>query len=183
MPNKTELEVLPAFCRVHPNLDFVGNYASSEPERAESDRWEGVFGEDYQHLHHYCWALLYVRRANQYFEPVVRDAILDAAISEFQYVIANASRNLVFRPEVHVRKGLALVLRGNTSLAAREYLAAIQLRPDYTPAYSALSDCYVELNDLDEAQKILEQGLKRVPGSEMLKKKLGEIKTKKATGS
>ncbi len=56
-----------------------------------------------------------------------------------------------------------------------EFRHAIELKPTYTPPYVALSDYYVEKGQIEEAKKILEEGLKHSPESSRLKRRLKKL--------
>ena len=78
-------------------------------------------------------------------------------------------------PEVNLRKGMSLRLLGEEAAAAKEFVGAIQLKPDYTPAYAALVDVYRDLGDLESARETVALGLKRAPRSRILEKKKQEL--------
>jgi len=63
---------------------------------------------------------------------------------------------------------MALQLMGDHGSAATEFLRAVKLKPDYTPAYSALVDLHLDLGDVESARNILEAGLELVPDSKIL---------------
>ncbi len=71
--------------------------------------------------------------------------------------------------------GKVLERLGRGSEAARFYLDAIQRKPDYSPPYAALSDYHKELGNMEEAKKILRQGLKHNPSSRSLKRRAKEL--------
>jgi tetratricopeptide (TPR) repeat protein len=78
-------------------------------------------------------------------------------------------------PEVNLQKGLALRLLSRHGEAASEFVEALKLKPDYTPAYAALVDLYLDLGDLDNARGILEEGLRHVPDSKILASKRADL--------
>jgi tetratricopeptide (TPR) repeat protein len=176
-PVDDELERLPAYCSIHPSLDGTGQYASNMAGTPERTRWEEYFGDSFQHMHHYCWALNWLDRAYRSKVEQYRKNYFEFAAGEFAYVIRNAAPGLTLLPEVHVQKGLTLMLLGQTDEAVKDYLTAIQIRPDYVPAYSALCDYYLELGEVDEARKIIEAGLVRVPHSKILNRRLAEMES------
>ncbi len=78
-------------------------------------------------------------------------------------------------PEVYLRMGMALLYLRDHGAAARSFLSATKLKPDYTPAYAALVDLYVELGDLETARRVLETGLASAPNSVLLANKRIEL--------
>jgi len=56
--------------------------------------------------------------------------------------------------------GRALLDEGNNEEAARAFHRAIELKPDYTAAYVLLGESLQNLNRLEEAIQVYEQGIK-----------------------
>lgn len=149
---------------------------------AERAQWEERLGSvDYIHFHHYCHALILVRRGNKASTARERASNFNDAVSNFGYVQRNASAAFPLMPEVNLQKGLTLRLLGNDAEAAREFIGALRLKPTYTPAYAALIDVYLELGDWDEARRVLEQGLAHTPSSKILASKRAEMDALAAT--
>ena len=137
--------------------------------------WAQKLGEkDYSSFHHFCWALIFMRRGNT-ADARQRKHNYQAAVQNFVYVQRNASAAFPMMPEVNLRKGLSLRLLGDEGAAAKEFVGAIQLKSDYSPAYAALVDLYRDLGDLESAGETLELGLKHAPGSKILGKKKQEL--------
>ena len=170
---KHEMLALPPYC---PAQQFIRNKEKWPVSQAEIDKWNRVLGRDYLHLHHYCQALNAMNKAQRISHDRVRHFHLDFARRNIEYVQRNVSPTFVLLPEINVRKGYVLRFLGEHEAAAREYLAAIRLRPQYAPAYSALSDYYLDLDNREEAVRVLEDGLRQAPNSRTLKRKLSELK-------
>jgi tetratricopeptide (TPR) repeat protein len=138
----------------------------------EQRAWEQRLGEkDYSHFHHYCGSLIYMKRGNAAKTKTERQGFYRRAITSFEYFQRNASRSFPLMPEVDLQKGLALRLVGEDGRAASEFLDAISLKPNYTPAYSALIDLYLDLGDVRSAKETLRLGLERAPDSKILRQK------------
>jgi tetratricopeptide (TPR) repeat protein len=118
-----------------------------------------------------------LRRGNVTSDPRNRQAHYRAAIDGFDYVIRNADDAFPLKPEFHLRKGMTLRLIGEDGQAASEFARAIELKPDYTPAYSALIDLHVDLGNPTEATRLIELGLQRAPGSQILARKKAELES------
>jgi tetratricopeptide (TPR) repeat protein len=177
-----ELKSLPRVCHAQKFINgWLGQPIVPEAERA---LWAARLGEkDYSHFHHYCTALIYTRRGHAADVPVKRFGNYKAAVENYEYVQRMASRQFPLMPEVSLRKGQVFLLLGNSGAAAAEFLFAIQLKPDYTPAYSALADVHVSLGSLDEALQILDQGLANAPNSALLQQKKAEIESQRSKAS
>jgi tetratricopeptide (TPR) repeat protein len=154
-----EAAFLPKYCKV-----------SSEIQR------EKIYGPGFQHAHHYCAALVALIRAARTIDPNERQVILSPVLGDLEYVIKNSPKNFVLLPEVLVKRGDVLTDFKRGAEAARDYYQAIQLKPDYAPAYSRLSDFYKRNGKIDEAKKVLNVGIKAAPKSKILQKKLSQLK-------
>src|SRR5262249_37794092 len=120
------------------------------------------------HYHHYCWALLYIRRAAA---PGGDKFNYHRAVDNFDYVIRNADPGFPLLPEVYVAKGTLLAQLGDREAAASEYRNALHARPDYTPACAALVQLYLDRGDVAAARTALAEGLKHDPSSPALAEK------------
>ena len=145
------------------------------PQVSESERrgFENALGQSYVHYHHYCWGLIYLRRAAG--NPEKSRSNYNAAIQNFDYVIRNSTPDFPMLPEVFLRTGMTLRFLGEHARAATEYLKAVRAKPDYTPAYSALIDLHLDLGDTESAQRVLETGLRQAPNSKILEQKQTEL--------
>ena len=93
-------------------------------------------------------------------------------MGEMSYVSRHCSTKCAFYPELHSRWGWALGSTGQVGEAMMHYQLAIKAKPKYVPAYAKLADLYIDIDQPDEARKVLEKGLAAKPGSRMLKKRL-----------
>lgn len=168
-----ELRALPRIC--HAQKFINGALFSPLVPEAERKRWATELGPSYEAFHHYCWALIYLRRASDPSMSVFRQSNYQIAVSNFDFVLRNATPDFVLLPEALLRKGMTLRLLGRDGNAATSFLEAIRLKADYTPAYSSLVDLYLDLGDLAAAREVLERGLKQAPHSKILSSKKLEI--------
>jgi len=168
-----ELRTLPRVCLAQ---TFINGLLQRPivPE-AERSQWEQRLGADYLHFHHHCQALIFVRRAHSAATPQARQSAFANAIANFEYVQRSASSAFPLMPEVYLQKGLTLRMMDRHAEAGREFVGAIKLKPDYTPAYSALIDYYVDMGDIEEARRVLETGLQHAPSSKILITKRAQI--------
>jgi tetratricopeptide (TPR) repeat protein len=171
-----ELRALPRICHAQ---KFINSSLDSPivPE-AERKMWAEKLGTPFEAFHHFCWALIYMRRANDPSQSAFRKSNYQNAVGNFEYVQRNSTASFPLLPEVYLRKGIALRFLGEEASAASQFLAAVKLRSDYTPAYAALVDLYVDLKDMEAARAVLEQGLKQVPTSTILSKKKVELESR-----
>jgi tetratricopeptide (TPR) repeat protein len=173
--SQEEYETLPRYCWASNMI----NKGLADPLLSEEERkkWYDQMGQDFIHIHHWCWGLMQMRRGNQTRDPVERNRHYKTAIANFDYVIRASSSTFPLKPEFHLRKGITLRLMGNDAAAAGEFGRAIKLKPDYTPAYSALADLHVDLGNTSEAMNVLEAGLRQAPDSRILAQKKAELQS------
>jgi tetratricopeptide (TPR) repeat protein len=177
--SQEELLALPRVCHAQRVINNLLR-AAIVPEE-ERRQWAARLGEkDYSAFHHYCWALIYIRRAGEAETSQVRTFNYETAVNNFGFVQANASPGFPLMPEVNLRKGQTYRLLGQDAAAAKEFTQAIQLKPDYTPAYAALFDFYMDLNDATGAEAILAKGLVHAPQSKILLQKKLELESRQA---
>lgn len=97
------------------------------------------------------------------------------SITEFEYVIRRAPRDFVLLPEILTRKGENLLRLGRVALGIGELRQAIEIKPDYWPPYSTLSDFYKDNGEPAKAREVLVEGLAAAPGTASLKRRLAEL--------
>lgn len=158
-------QMLPVYCK-----DRVKGINS-----AEFGKWRATLGEAFIHTHHYCSGIYAEQKARSTIDQHERKIWLRSVKGEMQYVSRHCSEKCAFYPELHSRWGWALAEEGQPSEAIRHFQLAIRAKPKYVPAYAKLSDIYLEINQPDEARRVLENGLKAKPGSNMLKRRLKKL--------
>jgi tetratricopeptide (TPR) repeat protein len=174
--SQEELRALPRICHAQKYIDSA--LESPIVPEAERKMWAERLGAPFESFHHFCWALIYMRRAND-SDVTFRRGNFEAAVANFEYVQRYSNASFPLLPEVYLRKGMAYRYLGNEGAAASQFLSAIRLKDDYTPAYAALVDLYLDLKDTDAARAILEQrGLKHAPNSAILSKKKLEMESR-----
>lgn len=164
--SKDELKLLPAICK---GTQAIRNVSGDKTPISE---YKKMYGADFQHLHHYCWAL---NTENKYYrDPSSYHSknMLGTAIGDLDYVIKNSRPTFVFLPDVYLAKARILALQKQNSQAAAAALQAINSKPELIPAYSFLSDLYVTLGDKKSAIKTLQSGLEHTPDSKPLLRRL-----------
>lgn len=164
---------LPEWCKhtVHYSAVVPGG-----PDRAEIARLNRLMGpQNFKHLHHYCRGLFYAVLGT-YFEQTKadRDAVLSISVGECDYVIDRVEETFPLLPEILTRKGESLVLLKRPEAIGPLY-RAISLKPDYWPAYAALSDYFRDMGSVDEARQWLKKGLAAAPQAKALSRRLAEL--------
>lgn len=146
---QAELGSLPRICLAQRfiNQDLA---APAVPE-AERTQLAEQLGHSYIHFHHYCWALLYLARAEQ---PQGDKFNYHRAVDNLDYVIRHADPSFALLPQVYVLKGDVFARRGKGDPVA-EYRTAIRIDPTYAPAYAALALHYLDAGDVAAARAVL----------------------------
>ncbi|WP_200335714.1 tetratricopeptide repeat protein [Thiocystis violacea] len=167
----SELLRLPAYCRGTQQIRDI----SQDP--TPIDVYIKKYGWAYSHLHHYCWALNEENRIS-IARPPDGKFWLGEAIKDIDYVL-NQNRNpkFIFLPEMYTTKARILFKLDKPLDAVLWLKKAIEANPRYVPAYSRLSDYYLDQGNTAEAIKILEQGISRSQQSAILQRKLRELRT------
>lgn len=171
-PSEAELALLPAYCV--PRAFHWGNDTSHPEVR----RWRSVFGDNYSHMHHYCQGLLYLLRGN--LKPLgSHQAYINfkKAVGNLEYMESRASSDFSLMPELYLKKAQALSRMDQPREAVGAFRRSIELKPDYVPAYAALSDFYIIQGRSELARKVLREGLSAVPDANTLQRRLLESKT------
>ena len=168
-PSEAELALLPSYCvpRAHP----WGNDTSHPEVR----RWRSVFGDNYSHMHHYCQGLLHLLRGN--LKPLdSHQAYINykKAVGNLEYMESRASSDFNLMPELYLKKAQALSRMDQPREAVGAFRRSIKLKPDYVPAYAALSDFHLVQGRPEQARKVLREGLNAVPDAGSLQRRLQE---------
>ncbi len=161
-----ELSVLPEYCKDANGIVYGDKYYNASPE---AGRWEALMGEDFWHVHHYCYALANLRRAEVEPNPTARRFMLSKVVGDYNYMIQNSSPQMILMPEIMVRMGDVQLLLGSVAQGLEAYGRAIELKPDYWPPYSRWADTLAKVNKRKDALAMLERGIQNIPGSEELK--------------
>lgn len=172
---ESELALLPPYCQAKQGKDR-GN-------QAIIDKWRGIYGDqNWMNMHHYCDALKFIVRANR---SIGKKAELSYNLENAQRGIENLlaseqTPDWILRPESHVHLGkiylrMALLGKGTEGRAVLNFEQAILIRPDYEPAYNALSDFYAGKGLKQKALQTAEEGLKHSPDSKSLLRRFKEL--------
>lgn len=168
--NAQELFSLPEYCR------YTWGNAIQPGDDGEGKRkyWRQRLGPELAHMHHYCYGLKHIDRARR--SPLKERAKwYSASIPEIDYVIRAVSEDYVLMPEFLTRKGEALVYIKKFREADQTLQRAIELKPDYWPAYAQLAEGLIARKNLDAAREVLKQGVSRAQEPRTLQKMLDEL--------
>jgi tetratricopeptide (TPR) repeat protein len=163
--------MLPVYCKY--TQDFRERIPGGN-NRAEIDRWTGVMGPTFNHMHHYCYGLMDMNRA-ALLSREDRTFNLNNSLAEFDYVIERAPPDFSMLPEIITRKGESLIQLDRAGEGIFEFQRAVKIDPHYVPPYSAASDFYKSTGQLPKAREWLEKGLSAAPNAKALTRRLEEL--------
>lgn len=162
------------------NTHLLPQYCKDRAQGGQSpqfQKWRKTLGNAFIHMHHYCAGLFAKTKAQTASDRSARDHWLRQLAVQMQYMSGPCQPGCVLYPELHSNWGWALGKQGQLGEAIKHYQLAIRNKPTFTRAYAELSDFYVKYNELDEARKVLEAGLKASPKSRRLKRRLDKLET------
>ncbi len=167
-PNsEADFAQLPVFCRARLTND-----------KNLKNIWGKKLGPNFIHVHHFCFGLHKMQKAQFIINKKERDHALQNAISEMVYVQEHASKSFILQTQVSYYIGQMYELMGNSSKAIGYYIQSIKLNPKPALAYAALSEIYRKQNNISEAKKVLKLGLKYSPNSKKLNKLISALEKK-----
>ncbi|HKW36438.1 MAG TPA: hypothetical protein VJO54_01360 [Burkholderiales bacterium] len=172
---------LPQYCKY---TMFFNAKVPGGDNKVEIEHWKNLMGPTFIHMHHYCYGLMATNRAI-YLSPTheARMHNLGVSIGEFDYVIQRAPADFGLLPEMYTRKGENLISldRGPEGVGALQ--RAIDIKPDYWPAYAAMSDYFKGLGALAKARSWLEKGLAESPDTKPLLRRLAVLDAEQGKGN
>ncbi|WP_124704551.1 tetratricopeptide repeat protein [Sulfuriferula multivorans] len=154
---KDELALMPPYCTAMYGASVgLPEIKSTIPEGCPS-------------IHHYCDGLKSMIRADKFNRE--SGYWLQQGIQSFNSVVQGGWwKNCPLQAEAYVNLGNAYLRQStqrntSSSKAAASFMKALEVQPDYLPAYYALSDYYVRLGDKKKALNTAEEGLRYAPDS------------------
>ncbi len=133
-------------------------------------------GVGWEHTHHWCDCVrLRYRAIKAIGKKAEFSHNLNEAIGGCDYVIRAAKPGFRMLPKVHVDRGRALKLRGDTGEAVLAFQKAISLDPKEINAYSELSLIQEERGQKVAARETVALGLQHNPESKLLQKRYLEL--------
>lgn len=158
-PSDAELGTLPSFCTV--KLKMRG----SPQEKAEIARYGRA---NWEHIHHYCVALVSVERARRAANPGQVQVYLKTAAEQYEYVNGGFEKTFWLRPQIYLEYGKVLVRLNRQNDAVRLFSDAVKLSPAYLAAYLSLIDTYKTLGMKPAALDAATAGLRNLPDAKAL---------------
>lgn len=165
VPTEAELKQMPPYCttRIKEN-DPVG--------------WRNglaQFGESWNHLHHYCYALAFMNRYYVSRDPSFKRHILQQAIDNINYVIQRAPSGDPLLPQLYLDRGRVLIIQKKDALGLADFQSALAANPGFAPAYRALVTYYDDKKMGKQAMEWAVKGLQYAPDDRGLQRRYREL--------
>jgi len=176
---EAEMALLPQYCPDTFGFKYGDAYFNTSPNAPE---WVGLMGKSFWAMHHYCWALINLGRAQKpSMSAMQRQATREYAISDMQYVIENSTPDFIMLPEIFTKKGEVLLTLKRPLEARDAFAKARELKPDYWPPYFQWGGYLMRAGQKNEAREVVEAGLSFAPQSKALRGLLVELGGNPAT--
>ena len=162
----TEMALIPKYC---PDTNTFGHGGTADNMSPNAPKWVAMMGKGFWSLHHYCWALIQLLRADPpTVSKMYKTGMWRGALGDMQFVIDNSPPDFVLLPEIYTKMG-EVALKLKEPRQAEMYLGkARALKPDYWPAYFRWAAYLKDAGHNAEAKRVTEEGLAHAPSSKTL---------------
>lgn len=126
------------------------------PRTPEGRKLKKLYGNDWIHMHHYCWAI--VDNQNGHAQQ---------ALGNLGYVLARVSQPRLRSLALEYKAGI-LINADRSSEAIPVYYELIQINPKAERGYLGLANIFLSSGDKNSAREIAKQGLMYLPESSKL---------------
>ncbi len=162
---RKDTRLLPSYCAYRANVGKIGGV----------ERYPLLKGI-WVHIHHYCDGLYSTFQARTELDARNKKDWLARAARNFHYVSRYCRPSgCVIYPELHTFWGWVLGEQGDIQGAVSHLEKAIKAKPDYARAYAELASLYKRTGSVEQARRVLKQGLRRNPDSRRLKRLLKSL--------
>jgi hypothetical protein len=162
-----EVNMAAPYCIDTMGFRYGDAYHNTSPR---ASHWVSIMGKSFWAMHHYCWALVNLNRAQRASMPSSqRRALRESAVNDMRYVIHNSNPDFIMLPEVFTTLGNTYLLLRNERFAEKAFKSAIAARADYWPPYARWAEhLIIRGNSREEARTVVRDGLTHAPGSKTL---------------
>lgn len=166
---QAEMALIPPYCAYTQGFKLGGSFvAPSEGAK----RWIAAMGggDCFWHMHHYCTALINLRRAEKAtLSEHEKGTLRGAALGDLWYVPKNCPEDFVLLPEIYTWIGRTEIKNRAPDKANAAFAKARELKPDYWPAYFHWAEYLRSAGQRAEALEVVRAGLRRAPDVKTLK--------------
>jgi tetratricopeptide (TPR) repeat protein len=162
--NYKDSMTIPPFCRIN----------NPDPRYKHID-WKSKYGQSFTYINHYCDAKAKTPICYRYSKKE-KKACLAHMLEGSEYGIHHTSDpNYPLLPLLYTERGVLLRDMEQYEKAIESFNTALKKNDKYMPAYSNLAETYIRVNDLDQAEKVINRGLK-IKETKSLLNKLNRLK-------
>ncbi len=157
-PTENELALLPEYCMYCYASFTKEKYLDPSPRMKY---WESVNGPDQIHIHHYCYSLLWMGRAQRERTSAnKRREYFENALNEVKYPIKNLIEpKYRLLPEIYTNQGIVFTGLKKFDDANTAFENAIVADPNYVRAYGFAAENRYAQQQKKEAQRWAQRGL------------------------
>lgn len=165
-----EVKLLPEYCP-H-TITFAPTYGSREG----TNYWMQRLGSTFKSMHHYCWALIALNRANRFNATAAEKRHnYSSVVSDIEFVLRYADDTFPLMPEMLTRRAEAFIQLDEFERAEQDLLRAMAIRADYWPAYAKLAEGLGAQGRKKQAITVLREGIQKARDPRMLQRMLNEL--------
>ncbi|MFT3960015.1 hypothetical protein [Propionivibrio sp.] len=176
---KEQYQLLPEYCR---NQEHVARFLYRPTAEGE---WRRRLGQDYLHIHHYCWGLVHMLNAYRLGVTSGKGRFqFEEAADDFRFSInatllnGGKSPGSALLPEMYTKLGEALLGVRDYRNAEIAFRSSWEINPSYAPPYVWWAQALLKQGKTGEALAVAEEGKKNAPDSKSLAKLIEEIRGK-----
>ena len=175
---QADISMMPPVCKLileNPGIHHtVGQH--EHPELFE--RPEYNMAKNNEHLHHYCWALVFKSHYSNARSKTERDYLFSQFMGDIDYVRTNSPKDWKYFNVMLVEQAEMLKTRGDFPSSLLKIEEALQHKPDYERAYALKAKVYLEMGDKKKAIDTAQEGLNKIPQSKYLRWQLEKLGVK-----
>ena len=157
-----EMAFLPPYC----------NYTQGYPGTSRPGAYQAYmnrYGDAWSHMHHYCWALGEIGRADRMnLQPHIRRGLISSAVGNIDYVLRRSEPGFPFRPEMLWRKARLLIRTGDAKRALETAQRLRDEAPSLADGYVIMAEILSKGGRLEEAQRVIADAEAQVTDKERL---------------
>ncbi len=163
----TEMALLPEYCPDTFGFKYGDAYFNTSPN---APKWVGLMGKGFWAMHHYCWALINLGRAQKPSMPAnERQFTRESAIADMYYIIENTNADFIMLPELYTKIGEVQLMLNHPPEARDAFAKARALKPDYWPPYFHWGEYLRRVGQKAQAREVVEEGLSYSPAAKPLR--------------
>jgi len=161
-----EMALIPPYCKDANTFGYGGTADNMSPN---APKWVSLMGTGFWAIHHYCWALITLMRAQKPTTPaMVRLGARQEALGDLGFVVAHSPHDFIMLPEILTKAGQVQLDLDKPRDAEVSFAKARALKRDYWPAYFHWAEYLKASGQKAQAKALVEEGLSYSPDAKAL---------------